>query len=180
MQNWRGSAEMALLLDNPVGGPVLDIRVQGIEDGLRSALPAGPALPVTRIHAKGRFDVALSQVRRFLRGCSANRILVGTDNDPTALGALQAFRENGREEDCAVVGQGGTPEARHEIRRPKTRLIGSVAYFPETYGERLIPLVLDILNNRHVPPATYTRHKLLTPRNVNRVYANDLLIEERQ
>ena len=62
------------------------------------------------------------------------------------------------------------------MRRSKTRLVGSVAFFPESYGERLIQLALDILEKRDHPPAVFTRHRLVTPENVNRIYPNDLLM----
>jgi ribose transport system substrate-binding protein len=97
-------------------------------------------------------------------------------NDPTALGALQAFREFGAEDNCAVAGQGACLEAREEMRRRETRFICSVAYFPESYGTRVIRLALDILNGRRVPPAVFIDHELVTPFNVDKIYPNDTLL----
>ena len=37
------------------------------------------------------------------------------------------------------MGQNAIAAARDELRCPGTRLIGSVAYFPERYGDELIP-----------------------------------------
>ncbi|MGH9614138.1 MAG: substrate-binding domain-containing protein, partial [Bryobacteraceae bacterium] len=51
-----------------------------------------------------------------------------------------------------------------------------VAYFPERYGEGLIPLALDILSRRHAPPAVFVEHKLITPHNVDHFYPNDPLL----
>jgi ribose transport system substrate-binding protein len=59
---------------------------------------------------------------------------------------------------------------------PHTRLIGSVAYFPEKYGEGLIRLALDILAKKAVPPAVFIKHRLLTPENVDHLYSNDSLL----
>jgi len=36
------------------------------------------------------------------------------------------------------VGQSAEPEARAELRTPHTRLIASVAYFPENYDDGLM------------------------------------------
>ena len=96
-------------------------------------------------------------------------------NDNSALGALRAYEEVGSLSLCAVMGQNGSPEARQEMRHSGSRLIGSVAYFPETYGEALMQLAVEILNRRFVPPAVFTKHQLLTPKNVDRVYPNDAL-----
>lgn|SRR6185312_776916 len=48
-----------------------------------------------------------------------------------------------------------------------------LAYFPESYGERIIKLALDILNHKPVPTAQFMTHELVTPLNVNRVYPHD-------
>jgi ribose transport system substrate-binding protein len=99
---------------------------------------------------------------------------VGAVNDSTALAALQAFREIGVERECGIVGQDASIDARREMRRPPTRLLASVAYFPENYGPELIKLALEILEKKRVPPAVFTQHQLVTPENVNKVYPNDL------
>jgi ribose transport system substrate-binding protein len=62
------------------------------------------------------------------------------------------------------------------LRTAQTRLIGSVAYFPEKYGDGLLRLALDILARRVVPPAVFTNHQLLTPENVDHFYPNDSLL----
>ena len=58
-----------------------------------------------------------------------------------------------------------------------TRLIGSVAYFPEKYGAEIVAVALDILHRRPVPPAVFVKHQLVTPENVDHIYPNDHLIE---
>ena len=40
--------------------------------------------------------------------------------------------------DFAVMGQNASPEGRAELREVGTRLIGSVAYFPEKYGTEIV------------------------------------------
>jgi hypothetical protein len=87
-----------------------------------------------------------------------------------------AYEEAGRLAGCAVMGQSGSPEARCELRRPSTRLVDSVAYFPEGYGDGLVRIALEILCRRPVPPALFTRQQLLTSANVDYVYPNDRLM----
>jgi len=71
------------------------------------------------------------------------------------------------------MGQNATADARNELRRSGTRLIGSVAYFPERYGDELIPLALGILKKKPEPPAVFVKHQLITPKNVGLVYPLD-------
>ena len=68
-------------------------------------------------------------------------------------------------------------EARHEMRRPGTRLVGSVAYFPEAYGEKIIRIAVDMLEKRTVPRVTLVHHQIVHSQNVNKIYPNDLLLE---
>ncbi|GAC1650950.1 MAG: hypothetical protein NVS9B15_10860 [Acidobacteriaceae bacterium] len=83
-------------------------------------------------------------------------------NDPSCLGALQAFEEAGRSEHCLAVGQNAIIEARREMRRPNSRLVGSVGYFPEQYGEAVVRLALDIIDGKDTPPATFVKHQMIT------------------
>ena len=170
---WRGEVEQVMLLGADIAGPTLNTRLTGMLDGIHEGLTGNRAVCITRIDTRGQFERTLDAVRKHLRGTKTKRVLVGAVNDISALAALQAFRDMGREGDCAVAGQDACIEAREEMRRTETRFVCSVAYFPESYGERIIKLALDILNNKPVPPAQFMNHELVTPLNVNRVYPHD-------
>jgi ribose transport system substrate-binding protein len=173
-EHWDGAVEQIMLLELPIAGPLPGLRITGIQDGLWAELPRTSDCPVLHLDGKGDFDQIFSVVRRSVRRSPPKRTLVGTVNDMCALAALRAFEEAGAGQLCAVVGQNAVREARNELRRPGTRLIGTVAYFPERYGDELIPLALNLLERKPVPPATFVRHQLLTPRNVNLIYPLDL------
>jgi ribose transport system substrate-binding protein len=61
------------------------------------------------------------------------------------------------------------------LRRPTSKFLGSVAYFPEKYGEGLVRLALDVLNYKAVPPGVFVGHQLLNAKNVDRFYSEDAL-----
>ncbi len=171
--NWDGKVDQVLLMDLPIAGSLLELRLTGFVDGLRSALPKILDTPLTRLNGRGTFDQVLDVVRKFLRRSGARRTLVGTVNDICALASLRAFEEAGALQQCAVMGQNALREARAELRRPGTRLIGSVAYFPERYGEELIQLAMSILRQKPTPATNFVKHQLLTPRNVDLIYPFD-------
>jgi ribose transport system substrate-binding protein len=174
LKNWKGTAEQVMYLGVDAAGPLLNSRLTGIRDGLNEGMPGSRNIPVCHYDTKGgQFDATLDIVRKHLRRRKARHVLVGAVNDSTALAALQAFREMGIEEESAIVGQDASIDARQELRKKDTRLIGSVAYFPETYGPRLIKLATDILEKKRVAPAVFTEHVLVTPENVEKVYPND-------
>jgi ribose transport system substrate-binding protein len=132
---------------------------------------------VTYLDGDGKLGESFEAIRRFLRTTRARHILIGAINDPSALGALRAFQETGRTDSCAIMGHNASPEGRLELREPNTRLIGSVAYFPEKYGPEILSLALDILHRRSVPPAVFVKHQLVTRDNVDHIYPNDALMQ---
>jgi ribose transport system substrate-binding protein len=164
-------------MDIDIAGPLQALRVKGVEVGAKEALPALERTPVARLITQAEFARSLELVREHLRRSRARRILVGAAFDPSALGALFAFQEAGRLDDCAVVALGGCIEGRMELRRPGTRLVGDVAFFVDRYGENIIRLALDLLEKRPVPPVVLARHQVLTPENVDHYYPNDSLLE---
>jgi ribose transport system substrate-binding protein len=172
-EHWTEGPEQLVLLELPIAGSLPGLRITGIVDGLRSELPGVDKIPVTSLDGKGDFETILGVVRRFLSRSRPRRTLVGAVNDMCALAAVRAFEEAGFGQLCATIGQNGTREARKELRRPGTRLVGTVAYFPERYGDELIPLALGILQNKPVPSAVFVKHRLITPSNVSLIYPLD-------
>ena len=171
--NWNGKVEQLVLLDLPIAGSLIELRLAGLIDGLRTELPGALEIPTVRLNGRGNFEQVLNELRKFLRRSGKRRTLVGTVNDICALAALRAFEEAGALQQVAVMGQNALREARDELRRPGTRLVGSVAYFPERYGEDLISLALGILEKKQVPSTVFSKHQLLTPRNVDLIYPLD-------
>ncbi len=172
-QHWSGKVDQVLLLELQAAGALPHLRLTGIVNGIHSVLPALPEEYFVHVDSRGDSAFAMQRVRRFVSNTPHKKILIGGVNDPSVLGALRAFEEAGRLADCAAIGLGAIREARAEIRKPGGRLIGSVAFFPERYGSELIRLALNILDRKHVPPAVYIEHALVTPVNVNYFYPND-------
>jgi ribose transport system substrate-binding protein len=176
-RNWHGRVDELMLLDINISGPVLEMRMKGVEVGLRQSLKEPADFPVVRLHGNGEFERSMELVRAHLRHCRARRVLVGAAFDPSALGALLAFEEAGRAEDVAVVSLGGCIEGRMELRKPNTRLIADVAFCVEKYGENVMRLALEMLDKRLVPSAKFTELQVLTPANVDHFYPNDCLLD---
>jgi ribose transport system substrate-binding protein len=158
-------------------GNLPKMRLTGMLVGMKEVHPALENCRVTYLDGDGKLGESFEAMRRHLRGSRARGFLIGAINDPSALGALRAMQEAGRVASCAVMGQNASPEGREELRQPGTRLIGSVAYFPEKYGADILAVALDILNRRAVPPAVFVKHQLVTPENVDHIYPNDRLMQ---
>jgi len=177
-RNWNGDIDEIVLIELQRAGSLPKTRLRGVSVGIGESVRAAKQCRTVMLDGDGQFQTSQERVRKYLRESKAKRILVGAVNDPSALGALRAFQEAGRAQDCAIVGQNAEPEARAELRTPNTRLVASVAYFPEQYGDGLVRLALDILAGKAVPPAVFTSHHVITPENVDHFYPNDGLLAE--
>ncbi len=175
-QHWNGKVDEILLVEIARAGSLPHARITGVMAGIRETLREGLTCPVVSIDGDGQFKTSLERVRKHLRETTAQRILVGTANDPAALGAARAFQEAGRADTCAIVGQNAEPDARAELRQPRTPLVASVGYFPERYGDGLVKLAVDLLTRKPVPPAVFVHHHVITRENVDHFYPNDELL----
>jgi len=175
-RHWGSEPDEILLVELQRAGSLPKARIRGILTGISEVMRIPENCHTVYLDGDGQFQTTIERVRKYLRESKAKRILVGAANDPSALGALRAFQEAGRASECAIVGQNGEAEARAELRQPHTRLIASVAYFPEKYGDGLLRLALDILGKKAVPPAVFTTHQIITPENVDHFYPNDSLL----
>ncbi len=170
-KHWSGRVDELVLVELSMAGPLLRARLAGIESGVKELVPN--LNKVTHLTGQGQFGGSFELIRRHLRTTRSRYLLVGAVNDPCALGALRAFEDSGWSENYAVVGQGGAIEARLELRRPVTNLIGTVGYFPETYGESIMQIARDLLTTGSAPAAVFTKHRLITAQNVDNHYPND-------
>ena len=175
-EHWHSELDEIILLELPRAGNLPQMRLTGILVGINLTLATAKNCRVTHLNGDGELGPSFEVVRRHIRQSGSRHVVIGAINDVSAIGALRAFEESGRANTCAVMGQNASPEGRAELREQNTRLIGSVAFFPERYGPDLIRVSLDILNKRPVPPAVFVDHKLVTPTTVDHFYPNDRLM----
>ncbi|MDR5729290.1 MAG: substrate-binding domain-containing protein [Terriglobia bacterium] len=171
-KEWDGQWDELLLLDLDIAGSLPHMRISSAQSVLRKSVPG--AWLTTHLESRGAFIRAFELTRKHLQFVPKRRTLLTGINDFAVLGALRAFEEAGRSRLCLAVGLGAIPEARRELRVSNTRLFGSVAFFPERYGEMVLELALDILHHRVTPPAIYAPVQLLTPKNVDQFYPKDI------
>jgi ribose transport system substrate-binding protein len=160
---WDGKVDWVLGLDLAGAGPLVQSRITGAFEGVRTGHPELPVELFVRIDGKGMRDRSKKLVSDFLlRHPKDKHILIAAATDSSALGAVDAAREQKREKHVAIVGQDGIAEAIEEMRKEKSPLIGSVSHETTSYGPSLIHLGLMILRGQTVPPYNYVTHKMVT------------------
>lgn len=171
LAEWGGAFDHLLILEEPRAGSLPEARIQGQLDGLRETLGQWPVGAIHHIDCSNVSAVSEAAVAAWLPAIpNGRRIAVVSFNDEAAFGALQAARRANREADVVIVGQGADRLVHGEIRDPASRLIGSTAYMPERYGEKLLELALKILNGESVPPAVYMNHVFIDGGNIDQFY----------
>ncbi|MFW6063893.1 MAG: substrate-binding domain-containing protein, partial [Chloroflexota bacterium] len=170
-EQWQGRFDLLLVLEESRAGSLPEARIQGQLDGLEEVV--GPVREEKKIclESANTSSVSEAQIAKTLEAHpDSTRVAIICFNDDAAIGALRAARRLGREEDVVIVGQGADRMVRDELRKPGSRIIGSTAYRPEQYGEKLLQLALKVLNGESVPPAVYMNHVFITAENVDDCY----------
>jgi len=161
--NWGGKVEWVIGLDLPEAGQLVQSRITGAFEGVRSGIPDLPVESFVRIDGRGMRDKSKKLISDFLqRHPKDKHILIATATDSSALGAVDAVREQKRDKHVAIVGQDCIAEAIAEMRKDRSPLIGSVSHEASSYGPSLIHLGLSLLRGQMVPPYNYVAHKMVT------------------
>jgi ribose transport system substrate-binding protein len=165
IDHWKGKPDWVIGLDVAEARSVVQGRITGAFQGVRSRLPQFSPDRFQRLEGGGLRHRSYQVTAGFLRDHQRQRILVAAATDNSVLGVLQAVRETSNEKNVAAVGQDCIPEVLQEMRSSAGCLIGSVSYEADTYGPRLVQLGLAILQGNAVPPYNFVHHKVVTPAN---------------
>ena len=161
--HWGGQIDRAIVLIEPRAGTLPAARIQGQLEGLQSVIGDLPPDRLITLDCGNTVEISEKQMLAELKEWpEARRLAVISFNDNAAIGALNAVCKLHRQADVAIVGQGADRRVRETLRDPQSRIIGSTAYWPEQYGEKIIPLALKILRGEPVPPAVYIEHTFVS------------------
>jgi ribose transport system substrate-binding protein len=160
---WGGKVDWVIGLDLPEAGQLVQSRITGAFEGIRSGIPQLPVESFVRIDGRGMRDKSKKLVSDFLqRHPKDKHILIAAATDWSGLGAVDAVNEHKRARHVAIVGQDCIAEAITEMRKDRSPLIASVSHETGSYGPSLIHLGLSLLRGQTVPPYNYVEHKLVT------------------
>ncbi|MDQ2833892.1 MAG: substrate-binding domain-containing protein [Acidobacteriota bacterium] len=161
--HWEGKIDWVLGLDLPEAGQLVQSRMTGAFEGVRSGHPELPVEVFVRMDGRGMRERSRKLVSDFLqRHPKDRRILIAAATDSSALGAVDAVREQKRDKHVVIVGQDCIAEAVQEMRRERSPMIGSVSHETSSYGPSLIHLGLSLLRGQTVPPYNYVAHRMVT------------------
>jgi ribose transport system substrate-binding protein len=163
-----GGKARVLAVDLPMLRPCI-LRVDGFMDGLKTIIP--DAQLVHRIDGQGLKDQALQVATDALTADPNINVIYGC-NDDSALGALQAYRAAGLDENKLVVcGTGGEGNAFIHAMQEGGPYKVEAAMFPEAVGYECINMAVKLYNGESVPEHYVTPTFALTAETWNKYYS---------
>ena len=100
----------------------------------------------------------------------AKKIAATSTTEETMDGIVRAFQETGRwnPEDVITVTLGMDKQGIAHLREGLTD--AGVTFFPEKYGEYIIPAACAMLDGTPVPSHMYVEHQIVTRENIDQFY----------
>jgi ABC-type sugar transport system substrate-binding protein len=99
----------------------------------------------------------------------AKNIVVWSMTDEACSGMYAAARNQNRLDNCVFGSINGTPNA-FNIMVEDRRYLGSIAIFPEHYGEGVLKTAMLILTKKPVPKQVVTKYEWLTRESLRKYY----------
>ncbi len=177
---WNCQIDAIVTHESPGVGQVNTDRLNGLIAGVKSVCPDvdygdfenwsmnGTKL-ITRLDSD-RVDPGYQKGRDYLTAHQDKKHIVSLCiNDDSCLGMLAAVKEAGREGQVIFASQGADPSVWSEIRT-NPYYAGSTAYFPEKYGEYLVPAIIKMMKGEKVEGPILVQHVAITKDNIDQYY----------
>jgi|AP95_1055475.scaffolds.fasta_scaffold14844_3 ribose transport system substrate-binding protein len=160
----------------PQSGVIPAMRTNGQVAGFLAAAPGFAEERIIKIDTKNTLQYSFQQMGNVLgRIPSDAPILITAINDQSVTGMLRAVKQKGRQPYALAVGMGADEQ---ETLIGEENFVASVAYFPERYGNYLIPIALMQLAGRPLPSAFLVQHVFVTPANICKYYPEFPCVDE--
>jgi ribose transport system substrate-binding protein len=162
----------------PQSGAVPAMRTDGQVAGFLAEYPDFPADHIIKIDTKGTLEEAFKVMNDLIGRIPEGAPIMGQAiNDQSILGMLRAVQQANRGDDAIFVGM-GADEGAAMVKEPS--FLASVGYFPEDYGNYLVPVALMELANVDVPPAVLITHTMVSRATVCNFYADVACTDDKE
>ena len=154
----------------PQSGAIPAMRTKGQIGGFLAENPDFPEDRIIRLDTKGTLEEAFRVMSDAIGRIPAGSPIMGLAiNDQSIIGMLRAVNQAGRGEEALFVGM-GADEIDTLVSEPN--FLASVGYFPENYGNYIVPMALMELGGQELPPAVLVTHEMVTKANVCEFYTD--------
>ncbi|MDX6471577.1 MAG: ribose transport system substrate-binding protein [Gaiellales bacterium] len=169
-KTWNCQFDGLLSVNAPTAGQVVIDRENGMLDGVKSQCPNANVIKVsTNATTDGTIQPFTDTLSRLP---TAHKLLVVSTNDDQSIGAIKAAQSAGRLGDIYIGGQGADPTSWPYLcgKTPFKNWVADTAYFPDKYGDRVVPVLIALIKGKKEPRSVYTNHVVITPANISTIY----------
>jgi ribose transport system substrate-binding protein len=167
-RRWPGEQPVGLLIGLPEGGPMFLERTDNAIRGVREVFPN---IVLEQQSSKEQAGVARQLTTDYLTKNPQKKVIIWAHVDAMGLAALTASRNSGRDGDVVIAATGGDAAAFPEIRKPNSPFIGTFSFFPEFWGNDVLPLAVRLANGETIPDITRpTKQLFVDAGNIDQFY----------
>ena len=164
--------EVHLVMASVPAQVVLVQRIEGCRDGVKSVFDV-PDANIHEIMAE-QTGQALNDMTDWLTAHPQAQYVLGFGHsDQPGIEIASALETAGLLETSVAVGQGASDEALVDLRErtDETSIFkATVSYFPENYGQYLVPVIVDLIEGNPVPDEVFLGHAVIDRSNVDEYY----------
>jgi len=162
---------VALVGAFPAGGQSTIDRATGVTAGIRSKIADFPNSRVITVDGGATADSGYQAVTNVLSKLpSGAPIMVTGVNDDVISGMVRALQTAGRTTNVYTAGMGVVSPSGAKYVCNSPLYVGGVGFFPETWGTYVIPAILDQMQGKSLPSATYIPEKWMEASDVKSTY----------
>jgi len=173
-KQWGGwdAVDMVVLLQMPYGGKRTLQRSEGFAKALADEFGKRVEEKIVRADGgPGQSEPTKKAMDDVLAAHpTARKIAVTSVDEQTMAGAIASLQGAGRwnADDIIIITLGGDGLGQFQIRKGLSD--AGIGFFPEHYGEYIIPAICAMMQGHPVPPEIYVENKVLTKENIDRYY----------
>ena len=176
-ERWDGEIEKAVFFHNSENGPTVRLRMSGMIDGMRAnGIEVTDDMVEWIEMGGGGSDTTLVANQKMTDWLTAHpdlkKIVIGTVNSETGQGVFSAAQAQGRDADCLLATNNNGNQAIAAMEMGDNMWLGGTAYYPNKYGEYIIPLAISIVNGENPDKMQTMDHVFLTRKDLDEIKRN--------
>lgn len=167
-KRWGEEEPAVLILALPEAGEIFKLRSDAATLAIGEVYPnASP----TEFSTKDDDALARSIVSAFLIKNPERKVIIWVHEDSKAIAALTAARDAQRESDVVIGSTGGQAIILPLIRAERSPIVGTFSYFPDRWGDDIMPLAVKMAKGEEVPEVSRpTLQTFVTRENIDKLY----------
>lgn len=170
---WGGEIDYVVRGIQPISGPVTAPRVDDFTVGMEEEGVQLKPEQIVEIDTQNDAQLTQQRMNDFLMAHpDANHIAMITMNDVLGAAAWAAVETAGRQDDVILYSHNSTADFVEPLYAcdGETGWMGSVGYFPERYGEWILPIIDKLVAGEEPAQETYIEHEMISWENVQEYY----------